>query len=151
MNNDDKKLRGAQASPENKRRYAEEIAKMEALGERFPTNQFGKVSVGAFATRCGFSRSVLEGGALDEQFADDVKRLGLSIATDMPRLRKKVEKKQKMASDLHKQLNLKNAEVATLREMVEQLTKQVRELQLGREERNRTLEHMLTTGERFFL
>lgn len=142
---------GALATPDNKRRYAEEVAKMEALGERFATNQFGKVSVGAFATRCGFSRSVLEGGALAKRFKADVDRIGLAISDDVPRLRKKAEGRQKMASDLQKQLNLKIAEVETLRKRVEALTKRVRELEQRHTDSSRTLQHMLATGERFFL
>jgi len=56
-----------------------------------------------------------------------------------------------MDSHLPGQLNVKTAEVEILREKVEELTKQVRELQLGQTERSRVLEHMLATGERFFL
>lgn len=146
-----KKPMGAQATPDNKKRYAEEIAKMEALGERFATNQFGKVSVGAFATRCGFSRSVLEGGALAEKFTGDVARIGLATVDDVPRLRKKAEDRQKIAGDLQKQLNLKTAEIETLRQKVEELTKRIRELQLRHTDTSRTFEHMLATGERFLL
>jgi len=151
MKNDRKKLTGAQATPENKLRYAEEIAKMEALGERFPTNQFGKVSIGAFAKRCEFSRSVLEGGALEEQFAVDVNRIGLATANDVSQLRKKAHDTPKMANDLQKQLNLKTAEAEMLLDKVEELTKRECETQLDLAERHRTLEHMLATGERFFL
>ncbi|WP_136516219.1 hypothetical protein [Geomonas edaphica] len=145
------KLKGAQASPENKKRYAAEVAKMEALGEKFTTNQFGKVSVGAFASRCEFSRSVLENGALAGQFTADVARIGLATVDNLSRLRKKTDDKQKIANDLQKQLNLKTAEVEVLRKKVEELTKRVRELQLRDTDSIRSLEHMLATGERFFL
>lgn len=148
---DQPRLKGAQATSENKRRYAEEIAKMEALGEKFPTNQYGKVSVGAFAVRCGFSRSVIEGGALSDQFAADVERIGPAVADSPVRLQKKAEDSQKKANDLQKQLNLQTAEVEVLRRKVEELTKEVRALHLGRTEKDRTLEHLLATGERFFL
>ena len=67
----------------------------------------------------------------------------------MPPFSKKAE--DKMDSHLPGQLNVKTAEVEILREKVEELTKQVRELQLGQTERSRVLEHMLATGERFFL
>lgn len=151
MNISKKKLRGALASTDNKRRYAEEIAKMESLGEKFPINQFGRVSVGGFAARCGFSRSVIEGGALGEQFAADVRRISLATVEDVPRLRKKADDRQKIASNLQRQLILKTAEIENLSKKVEELSKQLRESQISQTERNQILEHMLATGERFFL
>ena len=151
---DEMKLRGAAATAHNKRRYAEEIAKMEAAGEKFKANQFMDASVEWFAERCGFSRFVLEKGALKEQFAKDVARIGVAVkidTDDADRLRKKAEDTQKLASDFQRQLNLKDAENQKLRDQVESLTKQVRELQLRGKEKDRSLEHMLATGERFFL
>lgn len=150
MSNREARPKGAQATADNKRRYSEKIAKMEALGEKFTTNQYGKVNVGAFAAQCGFSRFVLEKGALAGQFAADVERIGVDVP-ETSRLQKKAEDRQKMASNLQRMLNVKTAECEILRKQVEKLTMQVCGLTHGRDERERTLEHLLSTGERFFI
>jgi hypothetical protein len=150
------KPRGAAATKENQANYAKELAKLEASGKKFKPNQYGEVSVGWFAEKCGFSTWVLTDGALKERFAIDVKRIGVELkeandADVAARLQKKSEDKTKESNELRRQLELKINEIERLQKQVADLEKRNRELLHGRVEQERSLEHLLATGERFLL
>lgn len=146
------KARGAARTVRNKETYAAEVARMHACGEKFPVNQFGTVSVGAFAKKIGVSVKVLTEGALKDQFESDVEIIGLtSHQPSSSKLKEKADGKTKEAGELAKKLRIKIKEVEGLQSQVEKLERQVRQLQLGRQEKEKSLEHLLATGERFFL
>lgn len=155
MSDGNKKLKGAAATKHNKQRFNEEIAKMEAMGEKFPANQHGSVSVDNFAKRCGFTSWVITEGALTQDFQEAVERIGVSTRRadqDVAvRLQQKCDDNQRLSSELQKALDIKTIEVEGLQKQVEDLTKRVNELKLRGKEKDRSLDHMLTSGERFFL
>jgi len=153
-----KKLKGRAATGPNKIAYAREIAKMESIGEKFPTNNInGGVNVLWFADRCEFGRSVIEGkGALAEQFETDVKRIGLVTKSSedvdaLTKLKKKADEKTHSNNELTKTNNLQQKEIENLQKLVARHEKTIRELRHGREDKERSLEHLLATGERFLL
>jgi pyruvate/2-oxoglutarate dehydrogenase complex dihydrolipoamide dehydrogenase (E3) component len=152
MSVEEEKLRGAQKTALNKKRYADYVAELRAMNLGLPCNQFGEVSVEGVAHKIGCTPKVLLNGALKAQFEKDKELLGIEVKANADsRLVEKAEHKSRENSALSKQLSLKIKECESLRAEVERLTEEIRRLHRNRKEDELSIHELLKTGRRFVL
>jgi vacuolar-type H+-ATPase subunit I/STV1 len=152
MNEEEEDLKGSQATPRNQRNYAILVAKLKATGEKFPSNQFGTVSIEGVAEMVGCTTKVLTKGSLKTQFEKDVREIGVGVKkVSDSRLAQKAEEKSREASSLSKHLNIKIKECESLRAENERLVKENRQIRMRQKEDELSLQELLKTGRRFTL
>lgn len=146
-------------------RYKEYVLKLEKAGIKFPTNQFGEINYTKIAGECGnrrqwFSESAKRiycpyGDTLEQVIAKDIRRIGAefivprdpdsSLLVDIP------DSSRREANRLRSLLEQKSKENEILREQVERLSTEIRQLRSSNAEISGQKELMIDSGRSFTL
>jgi len=146
-------------------RYKEYVLQLEKAGKKFPTNQFGEINYTKIAGECGnrrqwFSESAKRiycphGDTLEQVIAKDIRRIGTefivprdpdsSLLVDIP------DSSRREANRLLSMLEQKSKENEILREQVERLATEIRQLRSSNAEISGKQELMIDSGRSFTL
>lgn len=150
------KLSPTEQNKINKDNYSAYVAKLKAIGGKFPLNQFGNVNLTSVAEECGFERGSFadKESALSKQLAKDIKLIGTQIKDESEvesSLKKQKDEASKNASKLSKELERTTAEVYKLREVVALLEQEKKALEHKLKGKSEAHESMLDDGRRRFV
>lgn len=135
----------------NKSRFSDYIHKLELTGKKFPINNFGAVNLSEVAKHCGFNRQVFStNAAMREQLDAAIKRIGTSVDA-IPAKKSPNEDKSRDIDKILTMLDLKDAEIAALKNEIRSLKQAVSDLECKSSEYNSVFDDLLLTGRRFHL
>lgn len=134
----------------NKARYAEYVATLELMGQKFPVNNFGDVNLSLIASTCGFNRQVFATNkSMKEQLAKDVKKLGIDIKEQRSPAQSIYGDKD--SAQLKQAVELKDLEILSLKKQIDELLKIVQSYEASQSEQKAIHEELLLSGRRFVL
>jgi hypothetical protein len=135
----------------NKSRFSDYIHNLELTGKKFPINNFGAVNLSEVAKQCGFNRQVFSTNvAMRELLAAAIKRIGTSVDPIPAKLSPDTGTSRDI-NNILKTLDLRDAEIAALKNEIRSLKQAVFDLECKSSECTSVFDDLLLTGRRFHL